>query len=87
MLVIAAAIAMMGLKMDQCLTANMLVEAPVWENTGQSEIPVIPGIVLVEGEGLDGILVGIQVEVMDGGHLRPSPVQQLKVGMPDPLER
>ena len=42
---------------------------------------------LMEVEGLDGVLVSIQDEVMDGGHLRPSPVQQLKVGMPDPLER
>ena len=54
---------------------------------GQSEIPVTPGIALVDSEGLDGILVSIQDEVMDGGHLRPSPVQQLKVGMPDPLGR
>ena len=51
------------------------------------EIPVEPGVALVEGVGLDGVLVNVQDEVMDGGHLRPSPVQQLKVGMPDPLER
>ena len=57
------------------------------ENASQPEIPVIPSVVLVEGERLDGVLFGIQDKVMDGGHLRPSPVQQLKVGMPDPLER
>ena len=51
------------------------------------EIPVVLGIVVVEGQGLDGVLVDVKDEVMDGGHLRPSPIQQLKVGMPDPLGR
>ena len=41
----------------------------------------LPGI--GGGEGLDGVLVDLQDEVIEDGHLRPSPVQQLKVGIPD----
>ena len=41
-------------------------------------------VVVLDGQGLDGVLVGVQDEVMDGGHLSPAPTQQLKVGMPGP---
>ena len=51
------------------------------------EIPVVLDVALVEGQGLDGVLVDVQDEVMDGDHIRPSPIQQLKLGMPHPLER
>ena len=51
------------------------------------EIPVVLGIAVVEGQGLDGVPFDVQDEVMDGGHICPCPIQQLKVGMPDPLGR
>ena len=86
MLVVAATVAVMGLKMDRHLATDRLVEAPVREYQSIRDTRYtwrgVSG-----GEGLDGVLVDLQDEVMDDGHLCPSPVQQLKVGMPDPLER
>ena len=86
MLVVAAAVAVLNLKMDRCLAVRRLVEAPMWEYWSiRGTHYTWHGI--SGGEWLDGVLVDLQDEVMDDGHLCPSPVQQLKVGMPDPLER
>ena len=39
------------------------------------------------GEELDGVPADLQDKVSEDGHLRPSLVQQLKVGIPDSLGR